>query len=78
MYSEMAQTSQGLPKLIPDANNAAFSFNQWLCQFKVELVLLASRAGKTQGPNPVDVPQSLHFYLILLVLSSSISSEKVI
>jgi len=54
MYSEMAQISQVLPKLIPDAINAS-CFNQWLCQFEVELALMAARAGKTQGPNPVDV-----------------------
>ena len=44
-----------MPKFIPDASNAALSFNHWLGQFKVELALVAARAGKTPGEDPVDI-----------------------
>jgi len=53
MQSDRQMTSQGLPKFVPGASNVALSFNQWLCQFQVELALIATLAGKTPGENPV-------------------------
>jgi len=75
MYSEMAQTSQGLPKFVSDANSVASCFNQWLCQFEVELALMAARAVKTQGPDPVDIYND---HVKLLSLFSAIGPADVL
>ena len=55
MQADSRVTSQGLPKFIPDASNVALIFNHWLDQFKVELALIAARAGKNPGKDPVDI-----------------------
>jgi len=69
MQSDSRVMSQGLPKFIPDASNVALSFNYWLGQFKVELALIAARAGKTPGEDPVDIYND---HLRLLSLFSAI------
>jgi len=69
MQSDRLVKSQGLPKFIPNASNVALSFNHWLGQFKVELALVAARAGKTPGENPVDIYDD---HLKLLSLFSDI------
>ena len=55
MQFDSRVTSQGLLKFLPDASNVALSFNHWLGQFKVELALIAARAGKTPGEDPADI-----------------------
>jgi len=74
MQSDSRVTSQGLPKFIPDASNVALSVNHWLGQFKVELALIAARAGKTPGEDPIDIYDD---YLKLLSLFSAIGATGV-
>jgi len=69
MQSDSRVTSPGLPKFIPDASNVALSFNHWLGQFKVELALVAARAGKTPSEDSVDIYDD---HLKLLNLFSAI------
>jgi len=69
MHSE--KTSQGLPKFVPDTSNVAHSFNNWLCELKIELASVAAKAGKTAGENPVDVYTD---HLKLLSLLSAIGT----
>ena len=51
MQSDRQMTNQGLLKFVPDASNVALIFNQLLCQFQVELALVAALAGETPGEN---------------------------
>ena len=60
-----------MPKFVPDATNVAYSFNRWLCQFKLELPLMTAMAGKTTGHNPVVFDDRLK----LLSLYSAVGSE---